>query len=362
MARAGGLEATAVTGADGDLIDRLFAEPQAFDFFQAVRLLEELHPDRMPVGEFSDPHDEVLRFETAASVGFPASAIQSLAEGEDGGPARMRVNFFGLTGPLGVLPLDYSLYTSQRMRSGDRALKDFLGLFDHRMISLFYRAWARSRAAVVFEPSPDPELRPDEQPRDWLTRHLFDLAGLGEPALRGRLPFEDSTLLHYLGLLALPTRPAAALERLLGDYFDVAVVVEQFIGAWYPLEVSSQSALGDDASSGGAALGGAVLGGGAVAGDEVWDQQARVRIRIGPLTRSRYDEFLPGGASHETLRGLTRFFGNDQFDFEVQLVLAREEAPAFQLDAGDTALPLGWTTWLRTGPLDRDPDDALFAL
>ena len=345
-----------MTDVGRDLLAEIFDEPYAFDFFQAVRLLENLHPDRTAVGGFGEPNDEVLRFQTTSSVGFPASTIQSLEAGADGEPARMRVNFFGLTGPQGVLPLDYSLYVSQRLRAGDRALKDFLGLFDHRMISLFYRAWARSRAGVVFDPNPDPDLHPDAQHRDWLTRHLFDLAGLGAPVLRNQLPFDDTTLLHYLGLLAVPSRPAAALEQLVNDYFDVPVAVEQFIGAWYPLDVPAQSALGDESGTM------AVLGSGAVAGDEVWDQQSRVRVRIGPLTRAKYDEFLPGGAAYETLRALTRFFGNDQFDFEVQLVLDRKDVPSVRLDAGDQTLPLGWATWLRTKPLDRDPDDALFSL
>jgi type VI secretion system protein ImpH len=352
MAGARGLEAAPVTN-DRDLIRRLFAEPQSFDFFQAVRLLEQLHPDRAPVGEFADPADEVLRFDSTVGVGFPPSAIQSLEESEDQGPAHMTVNFLGLTGPQGVLPLDYSLYAGQRVRAGDRALKDFLALFEHRIISLFYRAWAKSRAAIGFERAHDPDLPSDEHHHtDWMTRHLLDLAGLGSPAVQNRLPFPDSTLLHYIGLLALPSRPATALEQLVADYFDVPVEVEQFVGAWYPLDEQAQSALGDEA---------VLLGGGAVAGDEVWDQQSRVRVRIGPLARARYDEFLPGGAAHDTLRALTRFFGNDQFDFEIQLVLAREDAPPFQLD-GDAPLPLGWCTWLRTEPLDRDPDDALFTL
>jgi type VI secretion system protein ImpH len=101
---------------------------------------------------------------------------------------------------------------------------------------------------------------------------------------------------------------------------------------------------------------------GAVAGNEVWDQQGRVRVRIGPLTRRAYDEFLPGGQSYEALRALTRFYGNDQFDFEIQLVLARAEAPPLFLDADAAPLALGWCTWLKTAPLDRDPDDALFTL
>jgi type VI secretion system protein ImpH len=120
--------------------------------------------------------------------------------------------------------------------------------------------------------------------------------------------------------------------------------------------MTAQTSLGDDMAAP------APLGAGAIAGDEVWDEQGRVRVRIGPLTRRTYDEFLPGGAAHDTLRALTRFFANDQLDFEIQLVLARDEAPPCRLDADAQPLPLGWCTWLNTTPLERDPDDALFAL
>jgi type VI secretion system protein ImpH len=155
-------------------------------------------------------------------------------------------------------------------------------------------------------------------------------------------------MLYYAGLLSTPARPAIALEQMVADYFDVPCEVEQFVGGWYALDVASQTPLGEDE---------ALLGWGAVAGDEVWDQQGRIRLRIGPLPRQQYNGFLPGGASYDALRALTRFFSNDQFDVEVQLVLMRDDAPPCQLDAG---VPLGWATWLHTAPLERDPDDARF--
>jgi type VI secretion system protein ImpH len=334
----------------------LFSSPQAFEFFQAVHLLEQLRPERAPVGGFADPSDEVVRFGTPSSPAFPTSQIQNLVESDDG-PAEMTVNFLGLTGPQGVLPLDYTLYAAQRERVGDHTLKDFIGLFEHRIISLFYRAWAKSHAAVAAVPSSsnsDDSAAPSTQIGDHLlTRQLLSIVGMSTPGLSGRQTMSDESLLYYAGLLSMPSRPATALEQLVCDYFDVPCEVEQFVGAWYPLQSSAQTALGE--GDGG-------LGTGAVAGDEVWDQQGRVRLRIGPLTRRQYDEFLPGGTSYETLQALTRFFGNDQFDFEIQLVLARDEAPVCQLDADAVPLPLGWATWLRTAPLDRDPDDTRFTL
>jgi type VI secretion system protein ImpH len=254
------------------------------------------------------------------------------------------------------LPLDYSLYVANRGRAGDFALKSFLGIFEHRIISLFYRAWTRSRAAMGFGRTKGQTARAQTSEganQDWLTEVLLSIVGMRTEGLQGRLALSDEALLYYAGLLSMPSRPATALEQLVADYFDVPCEVEQFVGAWYPLTIDAQTALGEEMGS---------LGGGAVAGDEVWDQQGRVRVRIGPLTRRRYDEFLPGGESHEALRALTRFFGNDQFDFEIQLILARDEAPVCQLDADAAPLPLGWCTWLRTAPLERDPEDAVFTL
>ena len=221
----------------------------------------------------------------------------------------MAVNFLGLTGPQGMLPLAYSLYVAERVRAGDHALKDFLGIFDHRILSLFYRAWEKTHVGVGARRR-ERGLAHDAPARSRWTRQ--------SKRCGDRLPLQDEALLFYAGLLSLPTRPAGALEQLLADFFDVPVHIEQFVGAWYPLERATQSELGDDNGES------SQLGFGAVAGDEIWDQQSRARVRIGPLTRKQYDEFLPGGSAYEPLRALTRFYTNDLIDFEIQLVLARE--------------------------------------
>lgn len=95
----------------------------------------------------------------------------------------------------------------------------------------------------------------------------------------------------------------------------------------------------------------------------MWDQQARVRIRLGPLTRAQYDRFLPTGDAYEVLRRLVRFYSHDQLDFEVQLVLAPDDVPACRIGADGEAPPsLGWGTWLRTGPFTRDADETVLTL
>jgi type VI secretion system protein ImpH len=327
---------------DAALLGQLTDEATSFGFFQAVRLLEQLLPERQPVGGFGTPRDEVVRFTVNPAIGFPPSEIRHVELHTE--PPEMSVNFMGLVGPQGVLPYHYSRLVSDRLRAGDRALRAFLDLFHHRLLSLFFRAWSKHRFVVGYE----------RDQRDPVTEHLLDVVGVGIDGFRGRLPVSDQVLAFYAGLLAPQQRSAGALEAMLGDYFDVPVAVEQFVGGWYPLAVDTQCALGDerDASS--------QLGLGAVVGDAVWDQQARVRIRIGPLDRARYAEFLPGGAAYRVLRALTAFFSDDRFDFEVQLVLARAEVPPCVLggDAG-AGLALGWSTWVSTQPFTRDADETI---
>lgn len=331
---------------DATLIQRsLYDAPHRFAFFQAVRLLEEVYPERKRVGDYVDPGDEVARFSVEPFISFPASEIQEIGANPDG-PVRLAVNFMGLVGPQGVLPYYYTLLVAERVRARDRALKEFLDIFHHRLISLFYRAWERSQLTIS-GPGDD---------SDRITAHLFDLLGIGLENYQGQTCVRDETLAFYAGLLGPQQRSAVALQQLLEDYFDLPIAVEQFVGGWYSLSEGSRCSIGEDTASEG-------LGSGAVLGDEIWDQQSRVRIRIGPLARAQYDEFLPDGTAHEELRALTRFFADDEFEFEVQLVLAGEEVPACVIgEAGDETGSLGLSTWMRTSPFTRDAGDTVLKL
>lgn len=328
------------------LTAELADDATSFGFFQAVALLQSLQPGRRPVGEFSAPEDEVAQFRVNPHLAFPASEIQELQLRDDG-PAEMTVNFMGLTGPMGVLPHPYSELILERLRAKDSALASFFDLFSHRAISLLYRAWERSRFPVTY----------GSADRDRFSQYLLDLLGLGTPGLRGRQAIEDEALTHYLSLVGMQARSAIALEQMLADYFEVPVTVEQFTGAWIALDTQIQCSMDDEASAS------CQLGQGAVVGDAVWDHQSRIRLRIGPLSLARYTDFLPGGDARAALQAIVRFYTNDTLEAEIQLVLERSQVPCVHLDF-DSKQPtrLGWVSWARTAPLDRDPDDAILSL
>ena len=121
----------------------------SFEFFQAVSLLQRLRENMRPVGGFSSPEDEAVRFRVNPRLGFPASEIQQLELHGDA-PAEMTVNFIGLTGPMGVLPYVYSEMILERARAKDTSFAAFLDIFNHRAISLLHRAWQRARFLVTY--------------------------------------------------------------------------------------------------------------------------------------------------------------------------------------------------------------------
>jgi type VI secretion system protein ImpH len=326
--------------------EALRREPFAFDFFQAVRLLERFLPERTSVGRFAHPQTEVARFGVNPSLAFPASQIQAL-DSPEAGQVKMTVNFMGMTGPEGVLPNPYTSLIIERLRASDTSPRDFLDIFNHRIISLFYRAWRKYRFDVAYE----------QGERDLFSRHLLSLLGLGSEGLRDRQAVSDDSLIYYAGLLAQRPRSAQALQQILADYFNVPVAIEQFAGAWYRLDPETQCHLSEGSSESGE------LGFGAVVGDEVWNQQSKVRIVLGPLTLERYADFLPDGKSWGPLGAWVQFFSNDEWDFEVKLILEREQVPACTLGAEGTSGPqLGWVSWVKSAPFRRDPDDTVLAL
>jgi type VI secretion system protein ImpH len=331
---------------DTELGQELAERAHSFEFFQAVTLLQRLSPGLRAVGGFSSPEEEAVHFRANQRLGFPASEIQKL-EVPEGAPAEMTVNFMGLTGPSGLLPYTFTELILERARAKDFGLAAFLDIFNHRAVSLFYRAWQKARFPVTYSAGS----------RDLFTQYLLDLVGMGTAGLQDRQEIEDQALLHYVSLIGMQGRSAIALEQILADYFEVPVEVQQFSGAWYGIDRNTQCRMQDEESPS------TQVGCGAMVGDALWDRQARVRIRLGPLAMARYSDFLPGGSAHASLRDLTRFFSNQCLEFEVQLVLNRNDVPGVELDA-DSKHParLGWTSWAKTAPLGSDPDDTILTL
>jgi type VI secretion system protein ImpH len=335
---------------DPSLEEALFGRGYEFEFFQAARLLARIFAGRKPVGGTAKPHEEFARFGARLSMAFPPSAVHDIERVPDSDdPARMTVAFLGLTGTQGVLPFCYTEWMLERKAGKDDTLAAFLDLFNHRLVSLFYRAWEKHRPPVLYELSAARDQRPDP-----FTHSLYDLIGMGTEGLRGRMCVQDESLLLYAGLIAQEPHSASALRAILRDYFGVPVEIDQCVGDWYELEESDRCYLSPELERN-------QLGEGAFLGEQVWNQQGRFRIRVGPLALDRFVDFLPDGSAMVKLVEWTRYLAGQAMAFDVQLFLRAGDVPYCRLnDEGIDAPRLGEMAWLKTREFLTDAGDAVF--
>jgi type VI secretion system protein ImpH len=329
-------------GSDGGRSDRalaeaLYREGQRFDFYQAVKLLELLHPGSTSVGDGIRPDREAVRFQATVEQAFTGSDIAAVQPGDGAsGQAAMLVNFMGLAGALGPLPAPYTRMVLSRLQDGDAVLRDFLNIFNHRLISLMYRVRKTHRIGFGWE-------APDE---DRFANYVYALVGLGTDGLRNRQALPDMALLRYAGLLAQQPRSAVGLQRMLADYFKVPVEVRQFRGHWVRLDDDQWTAIGGSGRN-------QALGQGALLGQRIYDVQGRLEIQLGPLDLRDYLDFLPIGHGFRSLSSLARFYLQQTLDFDLRLRLKAPQVPAFRLGGADGGR-LGWTTFLKTQPARTD--------
>jgi type VI secretion system protein ImpH len=316
--------------------DGLFEEGHRFAFLQAVRLLEEIFADRTPPAEGIDPRREVVRFRHAVRLDFPASDVELVRAPREGEPAEMVVNVLGLAGGLGPLPQAVTELIIDRSFRKDTALRDFLDIFNHRLVSLLYRARKKYRPAL--------DSRAPDTGRIAAVVRAF--IGLGTPHLADRMDIPDRALLAYAGLLVDSFRSTVGLERIVEDYFGTPVETLPFQGTWQTLDDSDTTRLGVTGRN-------QRLGESAILGRRIWDAEAGFELRIGPLTFAQFLSFLPNGRAYRALLATVTFYVRAEPGFAFRLVLKKEEVPALRLSAAEGAF-LGWTSWLKTRAFAKD--------
>lgn len=331
-------------GTNSSIKDWLFAEGYRFDFFQAVRLLELLAPDHPGVGQSADPICDPVQFRSRISQSFPPSDIAGVGHSSQvGRPPYMDVNFMSLAGAFGPLPAPYTDFLLERLAKKEFALKEFLDLFNHRLVSLAYRI--RKTFRVGFEWKAPQETH--------LSNYLFSLVGLNTPGLHHRLQVPDLSLVAFGGLMAHQVRSLAGLERVLCGYFQTSVRVQSFLGGWQPLDSTEWTRLGRAGAN-------RELGRTTALGTRVWDQHQQLLVTMGPLTPEQFQTFLPVGWGFHSLQELTNWYVGSDHKIRYALKLhPHAKAPECRLSATSSAARLGWSSWLGSQRTASLPQKAL---
>jgi type VI secretion system protein ImpH len=348
------------------LIEELAKNPFRFDFFRAVRLLENQlsdNPRIARIGSSSLPSQDPIRFAQNPTLAFAPSTVEKLTRSESSGVPRLFIHFFGLFGPNGPLPMHITEYARERqMHSADHTLTAFVNVFNHRFASFFYRAWAANQKAVDMDryvkwDENRGKGHPDLKNEPAFARYVASFFGLSidsptettssEASAKSEVPL--CSRLYFAGRLAAQTRNTEGLEAILCDFFQIKTEIQTFVGRWLDLPTNSLCKVGDSPETG-------KIGVTTIVGSRVWECQLNFRIRFGPMKLTDFERMLPVTTSFERLKKWVRSYVGEHFFWDVQLVLKADEVP-------DTCLGqagrLGWTTWMKTGPFTKDAEDVI---
>lgn len=315
----------------------LLERPYDFDFFEAMRRVECAWRELPRLGTAARPADEPLRLGQRAALEFPASMLASV-EPIEGNRLKILGYFFGLFGPHGPLPLHLTEYVHDRITNArDNTLTAFADLFHHRMMELFYRAWANARPTVHFD-------RPDQ---DQFAGYVAALAGFASPALRNADAWPDRAKLYFAGTLAASTKTREGLESMVAEYLNLPVRVEECVGEWLAVVPSERMRLGDPDTG---LLGHNVLGG------QVWSAQHKIRLVIGPVDIGSLMQYLPGSPSLDRLRAAVMNYLGFEYAWDIQFIVHRSRVPGVRL--GEFG-HLGWSSWMTSPTSVGDVDDVI---
>lgn len=279
-----------------NLKQELLEHAPRFEFFEAARLLQLLASRPATLGG-----DLKLRFRTAATKNFPAGEIHSLELVDK--QIEVLTNIIGLHGPTGVLP-----HQDKDLVAGGAAnllLRDFLDVFNSRIISLFYEAWKTNRQDVSLEMFQ----RHVSKREDACTLMLLSLCGEGLKETRHQRLFSDDVFASSAGQLSRNVRTANGIGRCLAKQFRVAVEIREFVAERLFLPRQIQTRLGAAIGTPGWGDAGSphynVLGRTAIVGEAVPAHRQRFEIKLGPLSREQFEGLCPydDSPNHVTIAG-----------------------------------------------------------
>ncbi len=260
----------------------------------------------------------------------------------------IRAALAGPVGPTGSLPPAYNELIMREERNKSRALLSFLDLFTARLTELFADACEKYRIARRMRWGRD-------RKRNAFITTLLSLTGFGTDRLAEQSGFNEDVILRFSGFFAARNRNAINLRAMLQEFSGLPVEIELFRPRWLTIPEEERSRMGQPQ--------GVQIGVNATAGAAIRDFSGGFRLVIGPLRYTDYLALAPGGRKIAELFALTRLYVGSGLDFDVQIVLKKEDIPFCQLGqtgAGAGDLPrLGWNSWARLAPASKDSKDAI---
>jgi len=329
--------------------EQLLERVHAVSFCQLLRCIQIEHGTR--VGMVRELEKQPFQLIADLDSNFAANEIAEWIPSAKPRP-KLSVSFFGLVGSSGALPEHYTQMIIERVRQKDYTLREFLDIFNHRLLSLFYRAWEKHSFPVAFETAAASHVE------DTLTRAIWGLIGHRLPASRDRMSVNDDSFLYYSGAFSSKRSSLESLRACVQDFSGIEAEVEPLVGQWLSLDEADQSRIGVPPA--GLSMG-SELGLDTIVGQRVWDVENRFRVCLGPVDWETLNDYMPTRPRLRMMTDFVRRFVGPQFDFDFQVLLSSTEVRGTQLDQ-DQEFCLGWNTWLGEWNSAENAKDSVFEL
>lgn len=293
----------------------------AFNFYRFCQLLEKQLSDLKPIGSTFSPKNDAVRFRPHPGMGFPVSelkAVETDPERPDA-PPTVRTTFMGLYGVDSPLPTGYIDDIAQK-REGHEAQEAFLDIFNHRMMTQFYRIWRKYSYPATFE----------DGGTDKTSRSLMALTGITDS---NNVP--ASRLLAILQPLVRTTRTAegiASVIRSQAPNTQVTLkphkVTQMPVGKRARFSISDRQRLDDHL----------------VLGSMMSDVNYCIGVEMFTEDANEAKGWLPGGQLREDVFSLLRVYLGCDYDASLELTIPMRLAPVPRL--GDRSLLMGYNVVL----------------
>ncbi|MBD2813771.1 type VI secretion system baseplate subunit TssG [Xenorhabdus sp. Flor] len=306
---------------------QLTQTPWQFDLFQTLRRIDAQSGEYYMLGSAPLPRYDLLRLGQKASMIFAPSTIAEARKRENSKLYDILIYSFGLFGPNGPLPLHITEYTYARQYNyQDPTLNTFANLFHHRLILLFYRAWANSQSTVSL----------DRQDNQRFCHYLACLVGMGLPTQQQSDSISEHARYSLSGHLSRQGHSAEGLAKILFSYFNIPLKVIQNIPQWLKIETQDQARLKAGRNM-------PRLGESAFLGTALYDVQYKFRLELGPLTLAEYEAFLPNQPKSLQLRDWVHQYFGIEYAWDIRLILDRADIKSIHLSE---PVKLGLNSWL----------------
>ncbi|ALH95838.1 type VI secretion system baseplate subunit TssG [Acinetobacter equi] len=290
---------------EASVIDDLAQHPQSYEFIQSVRLLRHA-PSAVAKMKW---HEDFL-FESSFNLNFPISEIESLEIGEKKNSITNLIT--GLTGIQGVLPYVYTNKVRLLSRQQKQEIKDFINLFNHKLVAQYVESSLSYNLPVLYEISSE----------NYYLKFLHSLNGyVSEHHNDHDL---DDYFAEFAGLMQGQNNNAHAVRTILNSIFSQKIEIEEFVEEKFHLDNSQRTSLGSGSS---------LLGVNTFCGTTIKQINGKINLKIGPLKTKDYLNFLPHQKESIKLKRILQKWCDPTLVIDVCLILDKSEINACQLSS-----------------------------